>query len=749
MRTELPSGRPAALARPAEDPVRGLVLVPDALGLRPLFDDMCDRLAAEHGWVVCAIEPFPGNEHVEGPGRVALIGQNDDELILGELAAVADLLGTERTAVMGFCQGGMWAFKAAGIGRFDRAVAFYGMVTVPWLRVGHAHSTDFLTRPGRGRCWRSWEESTRGHRRPTSSSSAGSPTSRSPSTQTWTMHSCTTRPATPTVPTTPTTRGRELSPSLHEGAGVAFASDDLSAEVQNVMEVTGMARRARRILVSALLMGGSLVGTAAVHAPSASAVLAVMNFDDLAADFSAHTSYSQNGLNVAFTDSGEHFHTVTRTSGTAAEFFEGDGSPATFSTGGPFDFTSVDIMGFAGAITFTATPGGATAAVVGNGVLSFPDGFKNITTVTMTQTAGSYVDLDNINFDTESSPAVTIDQSVGQNDPTLVTPIKFTATFSEDVTGFTGPDVDFTGSTAGGTLVADVTGGPMIYTVAVSGMTTAGLVVASIGAGAAVDSASNPSLASTSTDNTVELLRATSLPAVVTLSTNWALRNTLTTGGADSMFSLGTRPLVPISGDWDGDGVNTAGYYKGGTFFLRNTNSAGAADITFAFGDPRGYPVSGDFNGDGLDDVLVYRESVLQVRLTGSGATSSFNSGFGGSWPNVVPVAGDWNGDGVDGFGFYCLTNTTCPAGLWGMRNTATEGDPDAGVFSYTVPNNPYPVVGDWDANGTDTVGFKTGTTPATWFLRNTNSAGAADISFDFGSANDLPVVWGTVPPPV
>jgi carboxymethylenebutenolidase len=149
MRSTLPCGRPVAIARPAGEPVRGVVLVPDVQGLRPLVDDTCERLAVEHGWAVCAIEPFPGSEHIEGPDRIELIGQNDDDLILAELAAAADLLGTERTAVIGFCQGGMWAFKAAATGRFDRAVAFYGMVSVPWVREGHAHSTGFLARPGR------------------------------------------------------------------------------------------------------------------------------------------------------------------------------------------------------------------------------------------------------------------------------------------------------------------------------------------------------------------------------------------------------------------------------------------------------------------------------------------------------------------------------------------------------------------------------------------------------------------------
>src|SRR5690606_40932759 len=59
----LPSGVPARVARPANgEPTAGLVIAPDIGGLRPLFDDLCERLADENGWVVCAPEPFPGRE---------------------------------------------------------------------------------------------------------------------------------------------------------------------------------------------------------------------------------------------------------------------------------------------------------------------------------------------------------------------------------------------------------------------------------------------------------------------------------------------------------------------------------------------------------------------------------------------------------------------------------------------------------------------------------------------------------------
>jgi hypothetical protein len=99
-------------------------------------------------------------------------------------------------------------------------------------------------------------------------------------------------------------------------------------------------------------------------------------------------------------------------------------------------------------------------------------------------------------------PTVTINQASTQADPTSASPINFTVAFSESVSGFTGSDVTI-GGTAAGTKTRTVTGGPRTYNVAVSGMTSSGTVIATIGAGVAQDAAGNTNTASTSSDNTV------------------------------------------------------------------------------------------------------------------------------------------------------------------------------------------------------------------------------------------------------
>jgi carboxymethylenebutenolidase len=152
VRITLPSGTPAELARPDGDvePRIGLVLFPDIMGLRPLFDEMCARLAAEHGWVVCAPEPFPGREDLDIPGRMAAMPAMSDERLRADALAAADATGVDRVVAAGFCMGGMLTFKAAGSGRFARAAGFYGMIRLPSDWEGSlAQPIDALASPER------------------------------------------------------------------------------------------------------------------------------------------------------------------------------------------------------------------------------------------------------------------------------------------------------------------------------------------------------------------------------------------------------------------------------------------------------------------------------------------------------------------------------------------------------------------------------------------------------------------------
>ena len=120
----LPSGTPAYLSRP-DSADRGLVVIPDIIGLRPLFTDLCDSLSERTGWAVTSFEPFPGQD-LPGPSdpeffeaRSEAMFQLVDSQLLGDAAAAAD---------------------ASNHRRFSKVVSFYGMVHVPpaWAGPGQA-----------------------------------------------------------------------------------------------------------------------------------------------------------------------------------------------------------------------------------------------------------------------------------------------------------------------------------------------------------------------------------------------------------------------------------------------------------------------------------------------------------------------------------------------------------------------------------------------------------------------------------
>lgn len=145
MRIELPSGTAAEVAGSSVE--RGLVLVPDIMGLRPLFDEMAVRLAEE--WQCCVVAPelYPGQEHLILEGRFAAASSLADERVLGDMTDAADRTGAATVAAIGFCMGGMYVNKAVSTGRFYRLVSFYGMIHVPegWRGPGQGEPLDHLS----------------------------------------------------------------------------------------------------------------------------------------------------------------------------------------------------------------------------------------------------------------------------------------------------------------------------------------------------------------------------------------------------------------------------------------------------------------------------------------------------------------------------------------------------------------------------------------------------------------------------
>jgi hypothetical protein len=100
-------------------------------------------------------------------------------------------------------------------------------------------------------------------------------------------------------------------------------------------------------------------------------------------------------------------------------------------------------------------------------------------------------------------------------------------------------------------------------------------------------------------------------------------------------------------------------------------------------------------------------------------------------------IAGDWNGDHVSSTGRYVASTAT-----FYLRNTNSNGAADLSFVFGTAGATRIPVAGDWNNDGTDTIGLYDPAT-GTFSLRNSNSAGSADITFTFtgAAATWLPIV--------
>jgi len=133
-------------------------------------------------------------------------------------------------------------------------------------------------------------------------------------------------------------------------------------------------------------------------------------------------------------------------------------------------------------------------------------------------------------------------------------------------------------------------------------------------------------------------------------------------------------------------------------------------------------------NGVGPETVGVFRPSngvIFLKNLNISGfADLGLNYGLAGDYP----VVGDWDGDGDDTIGVY-------RNGIFLLRNSNSVGFANITV-AFGSPGD-QPIAGDWNNDGVDTIGVYQSST-GTFLLRNSNTPGPADLTFALGNAGDV-----------
>jgi hypothetical protein len=189
-------------------------------------------------------------------------------------------------------------------------------------------------------------------------------------------------------------------------------------------------------------------------------------------------------------------------------------------------------------------------------------------------------------------------------------------------------------------------------------------------------------------------------------------------------------PDVPLSGDWDGDGVDEVAVFRrgdgGGTFRLLQDDGTRQA---VRFGRGSDVPLAGDWDGDGRADVGVRRPGARSFLLrSGDGTVTALRLGT----PAGVPVTGDWDGDG------------TTDLGLWSARRGRFTLHTLAGDTRVRLGGaGSEPVTGDWNGDGATDLGVYDPST-ASFTLRTGAADGSDGLAVTrtvvFGGFSDLPV---------
>lgn len=226
------------------------------------------------------------------------------------------------------------------------------------------------------------------------------------------------------------------------------------------------------------------------------------------------------------------------------------------------------------------------------------------------------------------------------------------------------------------------------------------------------------------------------------------LRNSNSQGNADISFYFGDPGDVPIAGDFNGDGCDTLSIYRPSnqTFHIVNalgTNDGGlgAADYSYVFGNPGDKPFVGDFNGDGMDTAGLHRESTGLVYFRNTNTQGNADNQFIYGDPGDRFVAGDWTNNGIDSPGVFRGSNTTMYLRYENSQGKADEARvigsnawlPVAGRFGNNLPAPPAPsgsLVIDHTSTDLDAI-------PAEWL-----DAAAASVVWAYGSTSHGTQLW-------
>lgn len=209
------------------------------------------------------------------------------------------------------------------------------------------------------------------------------------------------------------------------------------------------------------------------------------------------------------------------------------------------------------------------------------------------------------------------------------------------------------------------------------------------------------------------------------------------------VFDAGGASPAPFAGHWSvGNPRDSVGIHYPlvpEQHFLQP--DGGVATLGFGFAAPDTVPVVGDWNGDGVSTIGIYRGSTSAFFLNDANQNGDATYVFEFAARNGFPVAGDWDGDGKDGIGIFFPPGDGSATATFFLKNTLGPGDADI-LFNVATTSAALPIAGDWDGNGTVTVGWFDPPT-GTFHLLERNADLSPERTVIFGGAADAIPVAG------
>ncbi|QSQ21938.1 VCBS repeat-containing protein [Pyxidicoccus parkwayensis] len=222
-------------------------------------------------------------------------------------------------------------------------------------------------------------------------------------------------------------------------------------------------------------------------------------------------------------------------------------------------------------------------------------------------------------------------------------------------------------------------------------------------------------------------------------------------------FPAGENDDVPLTGDYDGDGITDFALHKarsstinwGGWFSV--WLSSAQQWRWFTLGQPGDLPVAADYDGDGTTDFAVYHRyssPVYDSRAAGLvyGEFQWQSSLYGDlrtfpvGEPDDTPVVGDFDGDGKDDFALYKRRTASIN---WGGWFTVWRSASQAWQWVNMGQEGDLPVIGDYDGDGASDFALYTPRWPANdgggYYTLRYSSNGLSHV-VSIGEPDDVPV---------